>query len=900
MKSRDIRSSFLEFFTERGHRLYPSAPLVPHGDPTLLFTNAGMVPFKDLFLGLETAEERRAVSAQRVLRVSGKHNDLENVGPSARHHTFFEMLGNFSFGDYFKEEAIRFAWELVTKVWELPPGRLFATVFEQDDEAEALWRGISALPPERIVRCGAKDNFWAMGETGPCGPCSEIFVDLAPDRPQVSFEQGSDSGRYLEIWNLVFMQYRREEGGALAPLPNPSIDTGAGLERTSSVLQGVASNYDTDLFRPILEAAAALAGIRYGAVAVNGRPLHPESDTSLRVIADHVRAVTFLLADGVIPGNEGRGYVLRRILRRAVRHGMRIGFEEPFLHRLVPVLGEVLGQAYPELGATRQASVAAIQAEEEKFLSTVASGARQVQEEVERLRSQGKATLPGAMVFRLYDTYGLPIELIREIAEEERFGLDEEGFRQALEGQREQSRRATKEVQNRLLALREELRGHADMPETRFEGWDATTLEGAGVARLAAFRDGDPLRVSELKAGESGVAVLDQTVFYAEGGGEVGDTGWILWEGGKAHVTDTRKDNSGIFFHFLDVERGTLSRHQKVDLKVDYERRQAIESNHTATHLLHAALRQVVGQSARQAGSLVAPDRLRFDFTYHRGLLPPEVQKVEDLVNEWIRRAVPTDFRFRSYQEAVAAGAMALFGEKYGDTVRTVEVQGLSTELCGGCHVNNSGEIGLFLIESERGIASGVRRIEAVTGAGALAAVRAQRGAYEGLIDTLGIKSADPAQQRERASQLKTRMAELENEVKKLRLQLVSGGGKAGAAAADDETIDVLGVKVLAREVPFAPADDLRAMADALRAKIGSGVVILGARDEGNANLIAAVTKDLVERVKAGDLVKKLSGIIGGRGGGRPDFAQAGGKQPENLPAALAAAGEAVREQLGG
>ncbi|HEV7670327.1 MAG TPA: alanine--tRNA ligase [Thermoanaerobaculia bacterium] len=899
MKSADIRSSFLDFFTERGHRLFPSAPLVPHGDPTLLFVNAGMVPFKNVFLGIETPEERRAVSAQRCLRVSGKHNDLENVGPSPRHHTFFEMLGNFSFGDYFKEDAIRFAWELVTKVWGLPPANLFATVFEEDDEAEALWRSLSTLPAERIRRCGAKDNFWAMGETGPCGPCSEIFVDLYPDRPEVSFEKGSDSGRYLEIWNLVFMQYQREEGGNLVALPNPSIDTGAGLERVSAVLQGVSSNYDSDLFRPILDAAAALAGLRYGA-QTNGRPANPESDTGLRVIADHLRAVSFLLADGVIPGNEGRGYVLRRILRRAVRHGMRIGFEEPFLHRLVPVLGEVLGTAYPELGATRMASVAAIQAEEEKFLSTVASGARQVQEEVERLRSQGKKTLPGAMVFRLYDTYGLPIELIREIAEEERFGVDEEGFRHALEGQREQSRKATKEVQNRLLALREELRGHADMPETRFEGWESTTLDGAGIARLAAFRDGDPLRVSELKAGESGVAVLDQTVFYAEGGGEVGDTGWILWDGGKAHVTDTRKDNSGIFFHFVDVERGTLSRHQKVDLKVDFERRQRIESNHTATHLLHAALRQVVGQSARQAGSLVAPDRLRFDFTYHRGLLEPEVRKVEDLVNEWIRRAVPTDFRFRTYQEAVAAGAMALFGEKYGDTVRTVEVQGLSLELCGGCHVANSGEIGLFLIESERGVASGVRRIEAVTGAGALATVRAQRSAYENLIETLGIKSADPAQQRERAAQLKARTAELENEVKKLRLQVVSGGGKGSSAAADDETIDVLGIKVLAREVPHAPADDLRAMADALRAKLGSGVVILGARDEGNVSLIAAVTKDLTERVKAGELVKKLSGVIGGRGGGRPDFAQAGGKQPENLPAALAAAGDAVREQLEG
>ncbi|HXU44461.1 MAG TPA: alanine--tRNA ligase-related protein, partial [Thermoanaerobaculia bacterium] len=513
-------------------------------------------------------------------------------------------------------------------------------------------------------------------------------------------------------------------------------------------------------------------------------------------------------------------------------------------------------------------------------------------------RAQSKSTLPGAMVFRLSDTYGLPLEVIREIAAEERFGVDEEGFKKSLERQREQSRKATKETQNRLLALRDEIRGHADVPETRFEGWETTTLDGVGVARLAVWKDGDPMRVSEVKAGESGVAVLDQTVFYAEGGGEVGDTGQLLWDGGRAQVTDTRKDISGVFYHFVEVERGTLSRHLKVDLRVDFERRHAIERNHTATHLLHAALRQVLGASARQAGSLVAPDRLRFDFTYHRGMLEPEIRQVEDLVNEWIRRAVATDFRFRSYQEAVAAGAMALFGEKYADVVRTVEVPGFSLELCGGCHVGNTGQIGLFLIESERGIASGVRRIEAVTGTGALDAVRDQRAAYDGLIDALGIKAADAVQQRERAAQLRARQTELETEVRKLRLQLVSGGG--GASGTDDETIDVEGVRLLAREVPPAPADDLRAMADALRSKLGSGVVILGAREDGNVSLIAAVTKDLTERVRAGELVKKLSAIVGGRGGGRADFAQAGGKQPENLPAALAAAGDAVREQLAG
>ena len=888
MKSADVRTSFLEFFRERGHRVVPSAPLVPQGDATLLFTNAGMVPFKDVFLGSQKPEAPRAASVQKCMRVSGKHNDLENVGPSPRHHTFFEMLGNFSFGDYFKEDAIRFGWDLVTRVWGLPPDRLFATVYEEDDEAYDLWLRLSGLPAARVHRCGKADNFWAMGETGPCGPCSEIFVDLYPERPPVGWEEGTDAGRYMEIWNLVFMQLNRDESGELTPLPKPSIDTGMGLERVTSVLQGVHSSYDTDLFQPILAAGADLAGTKYGQDA--------EKDVSLRVIADHLRAVSFLLADGVIPGNEGRGYVLRRILRRAVRHGMRLGFEEPFLHKLVPVLGEVMGGAYLELAATRQASMATIKAEEEKFLSTVANGARQVQEEIERLRPQGASVLPGAMVFRLYDTYGLPLEVIREIAEEERFKIDEAGFSESLEAQREQSRKATAEVQNRLSALREVLRGHAELAATQFEGYERTEMidTPAEVVRLATWREGAPVRVSTLQKGQVGVVILDQTVFYAEAGGEVGDTGEIVWDGGRAQVVDTQKDASGVIFHFLEVEEGSLSRHMKVQLRVDHERRLAIQRNHTATHLLHAALRQVLGKSVRQAGSLVAPDRLRFDFTYHRGMFRQEIEEVEDRVNEWIRRAVATEIVWRSYQEAIAAGAMALFGEKYGERVRTVNVPGFSLELCGGCHVRNSGEIGLFMIETERGVASGVRRIEAVTGAHALEEIRRQRAAYGELVARLGIRSGDYEQQLQKAEQLRSRQNELELEMRRLRMQLVSGA----ASPAGDEEILVDGIRVVAREVPPAPANELRDMADTLRSKLGSGVVVIGTRSDGNVSLVAAVSKDLTARVRAGDLVKRLSAIVGGGGGGRPDFAQAGGKIPEKLPAALASVEEAVREQL--
>jgi len=674
MRSAEIRRSFVDYFAGRGHQPLPSSPLVPHGDPTLLFTNAGMVQFKDAFTGAAEPPHPRAVTVQKCLRVSGKHNDLENVGPSPRHHTFFEMLGNFSFGDYFKAEAIEWGWELVTKVWGLPPERLFATVFRDDDDAWALWRKLSGLPAERILRCGEKDNFWAMGETGPCGPCSEIFVDCDPERSAVGWDEGTESGRYLEIWNLVFMQFERDASGATRPLPKPSIDTGAGLERVAAVLAGGGSNYDTDLFRPILDGAATLAETSYG--------VDRERDVSLRVVADHLRAVAFLLADGVIPTNEGRGYVVRRLLRRAVRHGMRLGFEEPFLCRLLPLVDEAMAGAYPELAATRAASEETVRSEEEKFLSTVATGSRMVQEAVEKARGEGSEQLPGEVAFRLYDTYGLPIQLLREIAEEERFRLDEAAFERELEAQRTRSRAAGGELQRWRLelqtALENDLKGREATPFTGYleaPGQAAQKLSNEGVKVLAArsaeaspeaggrVRDAASASGS-LSSGGKGILVVERTPFYAESGGQVGDVGEIRWEGGRGRVVDTQKDNAGRILHFVEIEEGSLvPPFPSVDLFVSPDRRLSTQRNHTATHLLHAALRKVLGEGVRQAGSLVHPDYLRFDFTHGRPLSEAERAEVVRLVEVWVLRAVDVSIvAGRPIEEARAAGAMALFG----------------------------------------------------------------------------------------------------------------------------------------------------------------------------------------------------------------------------------------------
>ncbi len=883
MNSQDIRQSFIDFFRERSHKHLPSAPLVPHGDPTLLFVNAGMVQFKDVFTGREQPAAPRAVTVQKCLRVSGKHNDLENVGPSPRHHTFFEMLGNFSFGDYFKDDAIRFGWDLVTRVWGLPPEHLYATVFEEDDEAHRLWLEISGLPEDRVLRCGKADNYWAMGDVGPCGPCSEIFVDFRPDLPRVPWEEGTESGRYLEIWNLVFMQYERDAAGEMTPLPNPSIDTGAGLERVAAALERVESNYDTDLFQPILAAAAEIAGTAYGR--------DPDADVSLRVIGDHLRAVAFLLADGVIPAPGGRGYVLRRLLRRAVRHGMRLGLEEPFLHRLVPVLDEVMGAHYAELLEVREASEGTVREEEEKYLATRALGARRVQEAIDRVHAAGGGELPGDELFRLYDTHGLELETVREIAEEEQIALDEAGFEALLDERRRRSRASTGALQKRLQSLHEALfSGDGESAETVFEGYDLSQAPEATVLAVAALDDEGAEAVDALETGRGGVAVLDRTPFYAEAGGQVGDRGWLQFDGGRARVTDTQKDTSGVTFHFVEVEEGRLERGAKVHPVVDAELRLATERNHTATHLLHAALREVLGEGVRQAGSLVAPDRLRFDFTYTRPVTAEELAEIEALANRWVLRAVPTEIGWRSFQEASEAGAMALFGEKYGERVRTVEVPGFSLELCGGCHVRNSGEIGPLFITSERGVASGVRRIEAVTGEGALELVRRRQAMLEEVESAVGV----PAERApDEVGALKGRVKELENELAKLRVKLVSG------EAAAQEEHEVGGVRLVAREVPSAPVGELRNLADTLRDKLGSGVVVLAARDAEKVSLIATVSKDLTDRLSAGNLVKTLAAVVGGRGGGRPDFAQAGGREPDKLPQLLAAVPGVVGEQLG-
>ena len=880
MLSRDIRRSFIDFYAGRGHAEVASSPLVPRDDPTLLFVNAGMVQFKNYFLGVEQPDSPRAVTSQKCLRVSGKHNDLENVGPSPRHHTFFEMLGNFSFGDYFKEEAIASAWELVTGPWGLMPEHLFATVFEDDDEAEDLWLRISGLPPERVLRCGEKDNFWAMGETGPCGPCSEIFVDTAPELPEVGFAEGSDSGRYLEIWNLVFMQFERHEDGRSEPLPNPSIDTGAGLERVAAVLQGVDSNYDTDLFGTILTAVAGTAGSEYGR--------DPEADVSMRVVADHLRAVGFLLADGVLPSNEGRGYVLRRLLRRASRHGMKLGFEEPFLASLLPSLEETFAGHYPELEKAREPSSATVTAEETRFLETVAVGAGKVQQAIEEARAGGGSVLGGEAVFRLYDTFGLPIETVREIAEEEQFGIDEAGFEAALAEQRERSRVVTASA--RVSAAASISVSATAVPSSEFVGYD--DLEAQATAVGLASGDGEPAG----QVSGAGFVVFDRTPFYAEAGGQVGDVGLIAWDGGRARVLDTFRDG-GRIVHRVEVTDGELQEDASVEMEVDRERRESAQRHHTATHLLHAALRQHLGTGVRQAGSLVHPDRLRFDFTHGAPVTGEQQEAIEDTINEWVRRAVPLEVGERSYDEAVAAGAMALFGEKYGDRVRTVEVPGFSLELCGGCHVGNTGEIGPVALVGERGVAAGVRRIEALAGDRADRLRRSQAHLLATLEREIG---ADGEQAAAEVKALKERLREVERELSQLRLGVLAGGGKPAPGQEDGgDTRSIRGVDVVLREVPASNVGELRSLADVLRGRLGSGVVVLGARDDGKVKLVASVTKDLQDRVDAAAVARAMGSAISGSGGGRRDFAQAGGRA-ENLTSAFAAAERLIEDSLSG
>ena len=856
MTSTQLRAAFLDFFKERGHAVVASSSLVPGNDPTLLFTNAGMVQFKDLFLGKEQRGYVRAATSQRCVRAGGKHNDLENVGYTTRHHTFFEMLGNFSFGDYFKHDAIRFAWDFVTGTLGIPPSKLWVTVFEEDDGAAEIWLKDIGVDPARLTRMGAKSNFWAMGDTGPCGPCTEIFYDHGPDvagGPPGSPDEDGD--RYVEIWNLVFMQFDRAADGTMTPLPKPSVDTGMGLERVSAVMQGVHSNYDIDLFRALIAAAAKATGTS------------DLGSNSLRVIADHVRAASFLIADGVQPSNEGRGYVLRRIMRRAIRHGFMLGQRQPFFHTLVAALEQQMGSAYPELTTQRTHIEKVILQEEERFAETLAQGMSLLDTAIGAL---GKSKeIPGETVFRLYDTFGFPVDLTSDIARERGFAIDEPGFEAAMNAQRARARAASK--------FNVDLRGEMSVDsQTSFVGYDGETGQGRIVA---LFRGKEP--VTELRAGDDGQVVLDVTPFYAESGGQVGDAGELTTAAARFTVADTQKLGKA-HLHVGKLEAGTLKVGEAVTASVDGVRRQATRANHSATHLLHAALRQVLGSHVTQKGSLVAPDRLRFDFSHYSGVTPEELQRIEAIVNAEVRKNADAETNVMDFDAAVAAGAMALFGEKYEDKVRVLRLGEFSTELCGGTHVRRAGDIGLFKIVSEGGVAAGVRRIEAVTG----------QGAYEYVVQTdhtlrdvasLVRGSRDDVEDKVR--QLLDRARRMEKEIVQLKEKLASGSGRD--LAADALTIGN-GVKLVAASIEGADAAALRTAVDQLKNKLGSAIIVLGSpAGADKVTLIAGVTDDLTARVKAGEIVNHVARQVGGKGGGRADLAQAGGTQPQNLAAAL-------------
>ncbi|QGP90743.1 Alanine--tRNA ligase [Neomoorella glycerini] len=880
MTGNELRERFLSFFAGKGHTIVPSSSLVPANDPTLLFTNAGMVQFKDVFLGLDRRPFKRATTAQKCVRAGGKHNDLDTVGRTARHHTFFEMLGNFSFGDYFKGEAIAYAWEFLTRVLELPPERLWITVYQDDDEAYRLWQEVASVPAERIVRMGEKDNFWAMGDTGPCGPCSEIIYDRGPEhacRSNPCALGACDCDRWLEIWNLVFMQYERDAGGNLTPLPRPSIDTGMGLERVASVLQGVDSNFDTDLLQPLIRAMEGLSGRNYD---------RGEAGFPFRVIADHARACTFLIADGVLPGNEGRSYVLRRILRRAARFGKTLGVEEPFLYRLVATVVNIMGQSYPEVAGQQGYIERVIRQEEERFHETLNDGMRVLSGILERAGGEGRQTITGQEAFTLYDTYGFPLDLTEEIAGEQGFKVDRAGFEDAMAAQRERARAAREDVKAYEFALA--FAGNlGDIGGTEFTGYER--LEDTGKV-LALVRDGE--RVSSLVAGESGHVVLDRTPCYPEGGGQVGDQGSLSWTSGAAMVQDTRRLPDGKIVHQVAVTAGNLTAGQEVKVMVDRERRLATARNHTATHLLHRALKNVLGEHASQAGSLVTPERLRFDFTHFAPLTEEELRAIEKEVNVRVLAGLPVTTLETSLEEAKAMGATALFGEKYGERVRVVKIDAYSLELCGGTHLRSTSEVGLFRLTGESSIGAGVRRVEAVTGAAALDLVSRE---YQELAAVAGLLKVPPFQVAGRVQQLLDKGKEMEREITRLRNQL------AGYTVREllGQVREVDGIPVLQARVDIADAQALRELADKVRDKLGSGVVVLGSQHDGRVNFVAMVSKDLVKRgVHAGNLLREVARIAAGGGGGRADMAQAGGKDPSKLDQALAYSLKVVAQQV--
>jgi alanyl-tRNA synthetase len=861
MQANEIRASFLDYFKSKGHAVVPSSSLVPANDPTLLFVNSGMVQFKDVFLGKEKPGAARATTSQRCVRAGGKHNDLENVGYTARHHTFFEMLGNFSFGDYFKQDAIRYAWELLTKVYKLAPERLWVTVYQTDDEAYGSWADDIKVPRGRIVRVGDKpggqkyqsDNFWQMADTGPCGPCSEIFYDhgagIAGGPPG---SPDADGDRYSEIWNLVFMQYDRDAKGVLKPLPKPCVDTGMGLERIAAVLQGKHSNYEIDLFQDLIKAAARETGQKQ------------LKNPSLNVIADHIRACSFLIVDGVIPGNEGRGYVLRRIIRRAIRHGYKLGQKRPFFHRIVADLDRAMGDAYPELRKDRQRVAGVLQQEEERFAETLDNGMGVL----ESALASGEKLLDGETAFRLYDTFGFPVDLTADICRERGVMLDMAGFEAAMQAQRERARAASRFS----AAAGLEYAGG----KTEFRGYDTLKLAAKVVA---LYREGSP--IERLRAGESGVVVLDRTPFYAESGGQVGDRGELVGAGGTFEVADTQKIQAEVFGHQGRLKTGTLKLGDPVEARVDVERRKRTMRNHSVTHLMHKALREVLGPHVQQKGSLVDADKTRFDFAHDKPLSDEELRRVERLVNAEILQNTPTRAQIMPLEEAKKSGAVMLFGEKYGDEVRVLDI-GSSREFCGGTHVERTGDIGVFRITSQGGVAAGIRRVEATTGTSALALIDDQLQEFREVARQLRTQPEGGMVEKAVQALLEEKKS-LEKELSRLKSRLASGRGEDLAGQA----VDVKGAKVLAATLDGADAKTLREAVDRLKDQLKSAAIVLGAVVDGKVSLIAGVTADLTGRVKAGELVNFVAQQVGGKGGGRPDMAQAGGTEPAKLSAAL-------------
>ncbi|MBN2317795.1 MAG: alanine--tRNA ligase [Acidobacteria bacterium] len=875
--SNTIRQSFLNYFEQKAHTVAPSSSLIPFNDPTLLFTNAGMNQFKNIFLGNQTAPYNRAATSQKCMRVSGKHNDFKDVGHSSRHHTFFEMLGNFSFGDYFKKDAIHFAWELLTKVFNLDSKRLWVTVYKKDDDAFNIWHTQERIPAEKILRLGEADNFWAMGDTGPCGPCSELHYDLgrSPLKDHGECDLTCSCGRWVEVWNLVFMQYNRDPEGKMNPLPAPSIDTGMGFERITTILQNKTTTYDTDLFIPLINAVSEISDIKYGS--------DPSDDVSMKIIADHVRAATFVIGDGQYPGNDKRGYVLRKIMRRAIVHGKRLGIEDPFLYRISGTVVETMKAAYPELVQSRDTIARVIKQEEDSFAGTLGEGLKDFNDRAKNIKAMGSRTLPGEEAFFLYDTRGLPIEIIEDLAMENGLVVDEAGFTKALEKQQERSRR-------------DYLSGKVNeqVAQSFFDG--KTSFVGYGISGpvkatvRAIIVDGN--RTDRIEAGKKGELILDATPFYAEAGGQVGDTGYLVKSEGSARVDNTAYQGTAIAHH-VELEKGSLQSGDEVDAIVDLDNRYRTMKNHTATHLLQAALRKVLGDHVKQAGSLVSPDRLRFDFVHYAPLTMAEIRKIEDYVNECIWKNTDVVTTTMDLNSAMKSGAVALFGEKYQENVRVVEVPGFSKELCGGTHVTATGSIGLFKIISEGGISAGIRRIEALTGPAAFERFRSSERILDGL-------HTDHKVSRHEIDAFITKLQGNIRELQRQNLELKARSARANITDMLESARQIHGIRVLSAQVPSIDRAGLRNLADELKQKIGSGIVILGTDQEGKAALVVMVTGDISKKVPAGRIIKKIAHLVNGGGGGKPELAEAGGKDSTKLADAIEYGYSVVEEFMSG